>query len=156
MRDGISGAARTIAVLSPDYLKSQHGTSEWEAAWRADPLGADRKLLTVQVRACATPARLTSVVGVELFGITEAEARSRLRAMVAGALTGRAKPGTAPPFPDAERAMPDRPVFPDARANGLRVINPVRYLRRRRGRLPSRASTVEVRAARGVRTACSP
>jgi hypothetical protein len=114
MRQGVSGAERTIAVLSPDYLESEFGTAEWEAAWRADPLGAKRKLLTVQVRECAWPELLAPVVGVKLFGISEAEARARLRTMVAGVLTGRAKPGTAPPFPGTGRAIPDRPLFPAA------------------------------------------
>src|SRR5215831_14688390 len=73
MRAGGSGAARTIAVLSDDYLASEFGTAEWEAAWASDPMGAKRKLLTVRVKACDRPDFLAAVVGVDLFGISEAD-----------------------------------------------------------------------------------
>src|SRR6185437_6144712 len=63
MREGVAGAARTVAILSTDYLESEFGTAEWEAAWRADPLGARRKLLTVKVADCEWPDLLASVVG---------------------------------------------------------------------------------------------
>ena len=46
------GAARTIAVLSPDYLTSQYGSAEWEAAWASDPAGERRGLLVARVREC--------------------------------------------------------------------------------------------------------
>ena len=114
MREGVAGAARTVAILSTDYLESEFGTAEWEAAWRADPLGARRKLLTVKVADCEWPDLLASVVGIELFEITEAEARRRLLRMAAGAEGGRVKPDMAPPFPGAKRAVPDKPVFPPA------------------------------------------
>lgn len=114
MRAGVSKAERTIAVLSPDYLASEYGTAEWEAAWAGDPLGAKRKLLTVRVKACDRPDFLAAVVGVDLFGISEADARARLRMMVSSAITGRAKPAEPPGFPGYGRAMPREPHFPGA------------------------------------------
>jgi len=114
MRAGVSGAVRTIAVLSDDYLASEYGTAEWEAAWARDPRGAARKLLTVRVKPCHRPDFLAGVVGVDLFGISEGEARARLRAMISSAVTGRAKPAEAPDFPGGERAMPRQPQFPGA------------------------------------------
>ncbi len=114
MRAGVSKAERTIAVLSPDYLESEYGTAEWEAAWAADPLGAQRKLLTVRVKECNRPDFLAAVVSVDLFGISEANARARLRTMVSSAKTGRTKPTEPPDFPGYERAMPREPQFPGA------------------------------------------
>jgi len=114
MRAGVSGAARTIAVLSADYLASEYGTAEWEAAWAADPLGAERKLLTVRVKDCDRPDLLGAVVSTDLFGISEVEAQARLQMMVSSAITGRAKPAEAPGFPGDERAMPREPQFPGA------------------------------------------
>jgi hypothetical protein len=113
MQAGVAGAARTIAVLSPDYLKSSYGSAEWQIAWAGDPGGEQRKLLVVRVAECERPGLLAGVVGVDLFGRPEAETRARLRAMVSSAVAGRAKPGTAPVFPGG-RAMRREPRFPGA------------------------------------------
>jgi hypothetical protein len=113
MQAGVAQAQRTIAVLSPAYLESEYGTAEWEAAWAADPAGRQRKLLVARVKECDRPGLLGGVVGVDLFGRTEAEARARLRTMVSSAISGRAKPAVPPGFPGA-RAMPREPRFPGA------------------------------------------
>ena len=55
MQTGTRDATRTIAVLSDDYLASQYGSAEWQAAWASDPAGAARKLLTVRVADCERP-----------------------------------------------------------------------------------------------------
>jgi hypothetical protein len=39
MQAGAVRAGRTIAALSPDYLESEYGNAEWQAAWAADPAG---------------------------------------------------------------------------------------------------------------------
>jgi hypothetical protein len=116
MNAGTRDAARTIAVLSPDYLHSLYGGAEWQAAWAQDPEGTGRKLLTVRVRECDRPGLLAGVVSTDLFGIPETAARGRLQAMVAAAITGRAKPMVAPVFPGggAGRAIPREPRFPGA------------------------------------------
>ena len=121
MRDGVSGAERTVAVLSPDYLESEFGTAEWAAAWSMDPLSAARKLLTVRVKECDRPDFLGQIVSIDLFGITESAARTRLRRLVAGAMTGRVKPEKSPPFPGGSRAIAHRPLFPDALPSVWRV-----------------------------------
>lgn len=112
MHDGTRRAARTVAVLSPDYLASQYGSAEWQAAWAANPDGSDRRLLTVRVRECERPGLLAGVVGTDLFGIEEAKARARLRSFIAGALNDRVKPEVAPEFPG--RAITREPRFPGA------------------------------------------
>lgn len=117
MQDGVSGAARTVAVLSPDYVGSVFGGAEWQAAWAADPAGRGRKLLTVRVAECERPGLLGQVVGIDLFGVSEAQARSRVRDMVARAIKGRAKPVTAPGFPGAGGG-PGRAIRQEARFPG--------------------------------------
>ncbi len=112
MNAGTRDAARTIALLSPDYLESVYGSAEWQAAWAGDPAGTGRKLLTVRVKDCDRPGLLAGVVSVDVFGIAEAAARARLRAMISGALAGRAKPDAAPGFPGAGRAVQREPRFP--------------------------------------------
>jgi tetratricopeptide (TPR) repeat protein len=112
MQDGVTGAARTIAVLSDAYLKSVYGSAEWQAAWAADPDGKERKLLTIRVQDCPRPGLLASVVGVDVFGKTEPDAKATLRKAIADALAGRAKPAQPPTFPG--RAVPRPAKFPGA------------------------------------------
>ena len=114
MQDGVRAASRTIAVLSGQYLDSVYGAAEWQAAWAADPAGRDRKLLVVRIADGERPGLLSGVVGVDVFGVSEAMARTRVREMVARAAAGRSKPGTPPPFPPAMRAVPSEPRFPGA------------------------------------------
>jgi hypothetical protein len=111
MDAGIRDAARTIAVLSPDYLKSVYGTAEWQAIWAQDPEGKRQKLLPVRVIDCAGPGLLAGIVSIDLFEINEETARRRLRESVEGALKGRQKPKVAPSFPPSKQ--PGRqPPFP--------------------------------------------
>ena len=115
MQDGTERAARTIAVLSDEYLESVYGSAEWLAAWAADPAGAQRKLLPARVRKCARPGLLEGVTGFDLFGLGEAGARSLLLSKVAAAVAGRAKPAAKPGFP--EPGLPGAgavPRFPGA------------------------------------------
>ena len=104
MRDGMKKAARTIAVLSADYLKSVYGAPEWQAAWTADPGGSQRKLLAVRVADCDRPGPLGRVARLDLFGLSEPQAMTDLLSMAASA--GRAKPAAWPEFPGG-RAMTD-------------------------------------------------
>ncbi|NGY58293.1 tetratricopeptide repeat protein [Lentzea sp. NEAU-D13] len=110
MHRGVQASERTIAVLSAAYLDSVYGTAEWQAAWRDDPTGADRKLLVLRVEDCERPGLLASVVSADLFGLNEDAARTELQRVVRGALTGRLKPPTSPHFP----GRPTRPSFPGA------------------------------------------
>ncbi len=114
MDQGVARAARTVAVLSPDYLCSVYGGAEWQGAWAADPQGQQRKLITVRVRGERPAGLLTGVVSVDLVGLSEAAARRRLREEITAAVRGRAKPDSAPPFPLTGRAVPAEPWFPGA------------------------------------------
>jgi tetratricopeptide (TPR) repeat protein len=99
MHDAVQEAARTVVVLSPGYLASVYGAAEWQAAWRADPLGKQRKLVVVRVADIPRPGLLAAVVSIDVFGVPAAVARERLRSAVASVVSGRAKPVTQPPFP---------------------------------------------------------
>jgi hypothetical protein len=114
MQDGAERSARTIAVLSDDYLKSVYGGAEWQAAWAADPAGAGRRLLPVRVHECDRPGLLAGVTGFDLFGLDEAAARSLLLSKVRAAVEGRAKPAVKPGFPGAGGGPAGGPRFPGA------------------------------------------
>ncbi|WP_367134559.1 FxSxx-COOH system tetratricopeptide repeat protein [Saccharothrix sp. HUAS TT1] len=112
MQEGVRKAERTIAVLSTAYAGSTYGAAEWQAAWRDDPLGAERKLLVLRVEDCDRPGLLGSVVSEDLFDLPPEDARARLLRVVKGAVEGRLKPATAPGFPGRTRAVARAPRFP--------------------------------------------
>jgi tetratricopeptide (TPR) repeat protein len=104
---------RTVAVLSPHYLEALYTQPEWAAALVRDPTGRERRLLPVLVEQCRIDGMLASVIHIDLVGLDESQARSRLRRQVAGVMEGRSKP-SVPPRAPMERAGPmaDRPRFP--------------------------------------------
>ena len=115
MQEGVTCAARTVAVLSAAYAGSVFGSAEWQAAWAADPTGAQRKLLVVRVEDCARPGVLGQVVSLDLFGISPERAREDLVRSAGLAVSGgRAKPDSAPPFPSGRRAGSGRGSSADA------------------------------------------
>jgi hypothetical protein len=114
MQEGVRRAGRTVAVLSAAYVDSVFATAEWEAAWRGDPLGEQRKLLVFRVAECERPGLLAGVVSVDLFGVGKAAARARIKSAVRGAVTGRAKPAAEPDFPPSAQAARTEPRFPGA------------------------------------------
>jgi tetratricopeptide (TPR) repeat protein len=114
VEQGVQRAARTVAVLSPDYSSSVYGTAEWQAAWANDPQGLQRKLILVQVQGDRPPGLLVGMVGIDLVGLSEAAARRRLRDEIAATARGRAKPDSPPPFPPTLRAVSAEPRFPGA------------------------------------------
>ena len=109
MQQGVREASRTVAVLSAAYVESVFATAEWEAAWRGDPLGEQRKLLIFRIAECERPGLLAGVVSVDLFGVGKTAARARIRSSVRGAVTGRAKPADEPDFPPEARPEPRFP-----------------------------------------------
>ncbi|MEX5710287.1 toll/interleukin-1 receptor domain-containing protein [Parafrankia sp. FMc6] len=113
MDEGVSRAARTIAVLSHAYTRSVYGAAEWRAAWASDPTGATRRLLVTRVENCPRPGLLGQVVSLDLYGVPQTTARTDLlRAAQLAVSGGRAKPATAPPFPTSPQSAPAPPPFP--------------------------------------------
>lgn len=101
----------TIAVLSPDYLKSLFALPEWSAAFAADPSGDERKLVPVRVRECELQGLLKQVVYIDLVNVSEEEARNRL---LRGIRADRAKPVSPPLYPALGGSGDDKPSFPSA------------------------------------------
>ncbi|ADP79493.1 WD40 repeat, subgroup [Pseudofrankia inefficax] len=99
MGEGAQRAERTIAILSAAYLKSVYGEQEWQAAQAADPNGFARKLLPIRVEDCLRPSLLDTVVSIDLFDRTAADAPQHLLDQVQSSISGRAKPTTQPTFP---------------------------------------------------------
>jgi hypothetical protein len=91
-------AARTLAVLSPDYLQSRFGTEEWTAAL------AGGTLLPVRVREVQLGGILAVQVYVDLVGLSEAAAAEQLLAALGR--KGRRKPSGKPGFPASQPRFP--------------------------------------------------
>jgi hypothetical protein len=89
-------ADRTITVLSPDYLATRLTQPEWAAAFIQDPTGVKGLLIPIRVRQCDLSSLLPQIVYIDLVGLDEALAKTRL---LAGVQRSRAKPHTAPGYP---------------------------------------------------------
>ncbi len=112
MQKAASGAERTIAVLSPDYLKALYTQPEWAAAFAQDPTGEKGTLLPVRVRECDLKGLLAPIVHIDLAGRDEKSAKETL---LEGVKRERAKPTVKPGFPEeVPRAVAERPRFPGA------------------------------------------
>ncbi|CAO5238050.1 toll/interleukin-1 receptor domain-containing protein [Frankia sp. AgKG'84/4] len=99
MQRGVAEADRTIAVLSPAYLRSVYGQAEWQAAVAADPLGFESKLVPIRIADCDRPGLLAQIVSFDLFGLSAQAATARLLEQVTALRAGRAKPPVPPAFP---------------------------------------------------------
>jgi hypothetical protein len=96
MHEAAIQAERTIAVLSPDYLKALYTQPEWAAAFVQDPTGKKGTLLPVRVRQCEPKGLLKSIVYIDLVGLDELTAHEKLLAKVH---RKRPKPEVSPNFP---------------------------------------------------------
>jgi hypothetical protein len=128
MQRAAAQASRTIAILSPDYLKSRFAPSEWAAAFANDPEGMERLLVPVRVRDCSLTGLLKPVVYIDLVGLDEQDARKRL---LDGLYAKRAKPTGRPVFPGRASAIAAK-AFPGETSAAPRV-QPAPYMPRLRG-----------------------
>ena len=78
MHKAASEAQRTLAVLSPDYLKALYTQPEWAAAFAQDPTGKKGKLILVKVRACVPKGLLAGIIHIDLVGLDDEAARDEL------------------------------------------------------------------------------
>jgi tetratricopeptide (TPR) repeat protein len=114
MQKAAAEAERTIAVLSPDYLKSRFTLPEWTAAFGSDPTGEQRRLVPVRVRECDLGGLLPQIVYIDLVGIgSETEAAEML---LGGVTPGRRKPLVKPLFPGGDPGSTAAPPFPGSSA----------------------------------------
>jgi TIR domain len=125
MQRATSGAARTIAVLSPAYLGSTFGGAEWRAAFGTDPTGESGRLIPVRVQPCEPPGLLAGRIFIDLVDADEATARQRL---LAGVGPRGHRPTTAP-FPGVPHSTigaAGSPRFPGAgpQVSNLPARNP--------------------------------
>lgn len=110
MDQAIKTTDRTVAVLSPDYLKSSFAEAEWQAAFRDDPLGQKRKLVPIRVAKVNPSGLLGSIVYADIVGLTEESAT----AVLLGALSAGNRPTpteNGAPFPGSSSGTDKYQVF---------------------------------------------
>jgi hypothetical protein len=119
MHRALTAAQRTIAVISPNFLKSDFCAPEWAAAFVQDPMGRNRKLLPVRVRECEPAGLLAALDYIDLVRKDATAARKELLSRISAALKlekgESAKPSSAPEFPGVwEETRLPQPRFPGA------------------------------------------
>jgi tetratricopeptide (TPR) repeat protein len=102
MQNALDRAERTIAVISPSYLRGFFTQQEWAAAFAQDPVGEHGRLIPVRVRECKLTGLLASVVYVDLVSLGEEKARNVL---ISAVEQSRARPARQPAFPGSERPI---------------------------------------------------
>lgn len=110
MRQAVTEARHTVAILSDDYLSSEYAGAELDAALTADPRGLRAKLIPVRVAACTPDDLLKSRIHIDLVGKDQKRARRDLLSGIE-AVRATMSPVGALRFPDA-------PMFPGADAAG--------------------------------------
>jgi tetratricopeptide (TPR) repeat protein len=111
MQRAMTSARKTIAVLSSNYLQSVYGEAEWRAAFASDPTGERGLLVPVRVENLRPPGLLQTRVYIDLVGLSQADAASRLLESVRRD-RARAKPEQPPGFPGAAATTGTVPLFP--------------------------------------------
>ena len=86
MNAAIKRSKQTIAVLSPEYLKSKYAVAEMNAALADDPRGG--KLVPVRIRPCRLPGLMRDKVYIDLVGKPPKIARSDLVAGIEASRIG--------------------------------------------------------------------
>ena len=91
MHFALSCGARTVALLSPDYLASQHCAAEWQNTIADDPLNKQSKLIVLRIRPCGPPGLLKSLAYWNLVPLlSPAQAETLRETVLASVRTDRA------------------------------------------------------------------
>ncbi len=99
LNDAIVHSKRTLVVLSENYLQAAQVQAEWQAAWQADPNGMRRKLIPVRVAECEPDGLLRGIVHIDLVGLPQEAAATRLVEQIKRSVAGGYRPSDPPRFP---------------------------------------------------------
>jgi TIR domain/AAA ATPase domain len=94
MQEASLAADHTVVVLSARYLASGFASAEWAAAFATDPTGTKRALIPVAIEKIAPGGLWGPIIRIDLTGLPEDEARTRLLQAI-----DPPRAGGMPPFP---------------------------------------------------------
>ncbi len=69
MQAALESGARVVALLSPDYMKSEHCEAEWQATIAHDPLNKKGRLIVMRVAECTPCGLLTALTYWDLLPV---------------------------------------------------------------------------------------
>ena len=95
MQTAILQCERTIAVLSPEYMKAEYCSAEWHAIFAKDPDGKEGLLIPVRVRDCKPEGLLAARIYIDFVGLDRDQAKD---ALLNGVNACRAKPESEPQY----------------------------------------------------------
>lgn len=78
IRQGVDNSDKMIAVVSPDYEKSNHCQNEWAAFYDKDPGGAQRKLLPLLVRPTDLNSLSKQIVYSRIYDLSADQAKRKI------------------------------------------------------------------------------
>jgi TIR domain len=107
MQEAARDDERTIAILSPDYMRSLYTLAEWSAAFTRDPAGQDGTLLPIRVHSFKVDGLFAPIGYIDLVDCDQEKARQKL---LDGVKRTRAKPSTPPSFPGKPAGTPSTPM----------------------------------------------
>ncbi len=116
---------RTIAVLSPEYLKSNFTQPEWAAAFAQDPTGKDGLLIPIRIKKCNLEGLLPQIVYIDLVDMDEDHARETL----INGLKQNRKPSQKPSFPQVSTGKNDEGLWRKPSYPNKFPINNLSFLR---------------------------
>ncbi|HYL26877.1 MAG TPA: tetratricopeptide repeat protein [Candidatus Nitrosotalea sp.] len=71
MHAALAEGARVIALLSPEYLTSEHCAAEWQNAIAGDPLNRNSRLILLRVSECEPPGMLSGLAYWDVVPVLE-------------------------------------------------------------------------------------
>jgi len=71
MHAALESGARVIALLSPDYLKSDHCKAEWQSVIASDPTNSQGRLIVIRVVDCRPTGLLAPIAYVDLVQVRD-------------------------------------------------------------------------------------
>ena len=105
MRDALERAERMVALFSQAYFEPERHTTPELTALLADRSPARKRLLPIRIEQVTPPLLYRPLLSVDVFDLSEDDARARL----VGAVRGKQRPDERPEFPAASRPKPPPP-----------------------------------------------
>ncbi len=118
----VDAAFRTVAVLSPAYLRSPQARALWESVVGSDPSGTRRQLIPVRVGSTSLTAPFSSRNPVDLVNLKEPQARLALVKALGREEVPVLDQSSGPRFPGTQPAIwnvPPRNTYFTGRAEVL-------------------------------------